>query len=294
MESRSVIRRGKDVLVEIVVIAVAASFVILGLKAVDRLQSARVAVAPKLPSISVGAQLRIATIGFDNSPVSILLISSPTCAYCLASKPFHIKLSSEAHKNRVPFYVAVPQRRAAEEYLRDVGFQQSSIREWDDLNLRANATPTIAVVDSSGFVKAVWVGVLPPVDESILLNVVQTRSTTPVMRSTPSDSIGLQGVSNYSFRDIAKLKTERNISIIDMHERGFPGTRHDAIVMPLIEVRYRAPVELDQDELQVVDCSNLALSECQECVQQLKQAGFQVATLDAGLYKQTCSATDVH
>jgi hypothetical protein len=210
--------------------------------------------------------------------------------YCLASKPFHAKLIAETGRNQVPLYVIVPSRSEADQYLREVGFAQSSVKEWKDLNLRADATPTIIGVDNSGVIKGIWVGVLSPFDESELLKAIQSRS---MPSSTLSDNRA-KGLTNYSSQDVDELKAKQKISIVDTHERGYPGTRRDAITMPLLEVGYRAPVELDKNKLQVVDCSNLALSQCESSARHLSEAGFRVATLNAGLYRQSCKATVVH
>jgi hypothetical protein len=284
------VERFKHVFYEVIVISVAASFVILGLRAFERYQSPQIPSVPRLQVLTVGSQLKIAAADFTRSPLSLVLISSPTCMYCLASKAFHSKLVAETQRNQVQFFVAVPSRSDAKQYVSDLGFAQSSVREWKDLNLRADATPTILAVDNSGMIKVVWVGVLPPFDESELLNAVESRS----FPASTEGSIGLTGTTNYSSKDIERLKSGKKVSIVDIHERGYPGVRPDAVTIPLIEVRYRAPVELDKSDLQLVDCSNLSLAECTSAVRRLTGVGFQVATLNAGLYRQSCKATTVN
>jgi thioredoxin-related protein len=291
MDSARWIQKGKEVLSEIVVVGVAACFVILLLRAIERYQSPKVSSAPKLPSLSVGAQLKVASVDLSQSPLTVVLVSSPTCMYCLASKPFHAKLVAETERNHVPFYVAIPSRKDSQEYLQDAGFTSTSVREWKDLNLRADATPTIVVADNSGAIKAMWVGVLAPFDESELLKAIGSHSPPP---ATTSSSGILKGSTNYSMQDLEKLGVKQKISIVDTHERGYPGTRPDAIIMPLLELRFRAPVELDRKKLQIVDCSNLAEWQCETSVEHLNRVGFRVATLNAGLYRLSCSATNVH
>jgi hypothetical protein len=244
-----------------------------------------------LPPLAVGSQLRIASVNLGQSPVSIVLISSPSCTYCLASASFHAKLVSESASNGVPFYVAVPSRSEANRYLLQVGFSDPSIKEWKDLNLRANATPTIAAVDKTGSIRRVWVGLLSPDSESELVKMIQTHTVSSL--PSTSESKGAQSAANYSSLELENLKMKEKIKILDVHERGFPGIRDGAVTMPMLELEYRAPFELNRDDLQIIDCGNLGPSQCELSVRLLSKEGFRVATLDGGLYWQSCDATTV-
>lgn len=285
------IGRARRILSEALSITVSAGLIIVCLYLVDQFRSRRTPAAPTLPLLSVGSQLKIASVDFAIAPVSLVLVSSPTCTYCEASESFHAKLIKEAQRSNVPLYVVVPSRTDAKHYLSEVGFGLSAVREWKDCSFRPDATPTLVAVDNSGFARGVWIGLLAPYQESAVLKLVENRAATP---STPaSGSAGLEGVTNYRSTELEQLKATQAISLIDVHERGFPATRPEAIVIPIIEVQYRAPVELNRNAVQVVDCSNLRFSQCEISVRLLREADFRVATLDAGAYGRTCAATTV-
>ncbi len=85
--------------------------------------------------------------------------------------------------------------------------------------------------------KGIWVGILSPYDESELLKAIQARS---VSVTTSSNGQNMPNIPNYSSKDLDKLKVKEKVNILDLHERGFAGTRADAMVMPAIEMPYRA------------------------------------------------------
>lgn len=168
------IQRIKATASETMVIGAAAAVIILCLQGIDYLRASRAAASnSNVPLLSIGSKLQMGMVDFQQNPLSIVLVSSPTCSYCLASKEFHAKLIAESQRYSVPLYVAVPSRRQADQYLRDVGFAQSSVKEWKDLNLRAEGTPTIVAIDQQGIIKGIWVGVLAPFDEAQLLKAIK-------------------------------------------------------------------------------------------------------------------------
>jgi hypothetical protein len=113
-------------------------------------------------SLSVGSALKPDGAEFRGQLVSLALFTSPKCHYCLESKSFRKRLVAEARLVHVPFFVAVPQRRKATDYLSDLGIMETAVREWKDFNVHAAGTPTVVGVDSSGTAKRVWLGVVRP------------------------------------------------------------------------------------------------------------------------------------
>ena len=286
------IKFGLAVFKEIALISAAAIVAIFVLKLSGYFQTqpnADGSVGTSHAPLVTDAQLIIKAADFTAHPLSLILVTSPTCQYCLASKAFHQKLQTEAQLNDVPLYVAVPSSGNAAAYVRDVRFAPESIREWKDLNLAASGTPTLVAVDQKGTVRRLWVGQLPPERESTVFSLIKARSIS----DSESPVANKLQVPNYSSQDIAKLKTRGKLTIVDTHERGFPRVRQDAVVIPIAELPFRAPNELDAHKLQLVDCSSLTASLCQRSVEMLKSAGFHVATLDAGTYEEYCRAASI-
>jgi hypothetical protein len=233
--------------------------------------------------------LSIKSVDFARHPLSLILVTSPTCPYCLASKDFHRTVESESNSNDVPFYVAVPSKKNASGYLHELGFDSNRVKEWGDLNLAVSGTPTLIAVNENAIVKRVWVGQIPPDREPNLLRLIRTR----YISDSDSISSDLLRVPNYSSKDLSRLKAHDKVSIVNTHERNFPRIRRDAIVIPVQELFFRAPNELDHKKLQLVDCSSLIAAQCQRSVEMLKTNGFRVATIDAGTYEQYCKAASV-
>ncbi len=105
------LRLGMKLLVELAIIVTASVIVILGLRATGYLPSTPM--VRREPRLSVGSHLTIKAVDFHDHPLSLVLITSPTCPYCLASKFFHRTLTAESHHGHVPFYVVVPSRPQA-------------------------------------------------------------------------------------------------------------------------------------------------------------------------------------
>jgi hypothetical protein len=104
--------------------------------------------------LAVDAQLSIKSVDFARHPLSLILVTSPTCPYCLASKDFHRTVESESNSNDVPFYVAVPSKKNASGYLHELGFDSNRVKEWGDLNLAVSGTPTLIAVNENAIVSA--------------------------------------------------------------------------------------------------------------------------------------------
>jgi hypothetical protein len=279
------IQLGKQAALEIVVVAIASATLLAALILYKYLHPSRTALGNRGTFVIVGSQLSHNIAEFGTHPITLILFTSPKCPYCLASKPFHRQLAAECQEHEVPLYVAVPSRQEASGYLHDVGYQPSAIRQWQDIIVRPEATPTIIAVDSRGIVKRMWVGSLLPAGESEVLNAVRSRSIPE------SDSNAFEGITNYNTEDLDNFRAAGHISIVDPRERDGRPMRKGAIVMPLIELPFRAPIELRKDDLQLVDCARVVRSVCQYSVERLVQAGFRVATLDAGSYVRSCEAT---
>jgi hypothetical protein len=157
--------------------------------------------------------------------------------------------------------------------------------------MRAAGTPTIIAVDSTGIAKRVWVGRLPSDVEADLLKLVPTPGA---LGSLGPGARGERGLPNYaSAEDLKELGINGRVQLIDVHERGDQAPRAGVIVMPLMEVSTRSRFELDESGLQVVDCSNVSDAVCDTAVARLSGLGFQVATMGAGSFYESCDVVRV-
>jgi hypothetical protein len=176
---------------ESLVVGAAAGTIIVGLTVYNHVHANKSSTRSNIgsaPLVAVGSRLTLSSADFGTNPISLVLFVSPTCKYCVASKPFHSVLASECQRNNVPLYVVVPSLEDATGYLRDLRNSASAVREWKDLNLRADGTPTIVAVDRQGVVRRLWVGQLLSTAESELLVAVRTRSIPE------SEALGFEGI----------------------------------------------------------------------------------------------------
>ena len=173
---------------EVAIVGAAASFVVLCTRVIGYIHfSTGAPPEPHFqmrgPQVTVGSQIKLEWANFERHPLSLLLVSSPDCHYCLASKSFHAKLNIEAQRHGVPFYVVVPERTSAKIYLKSVGISESATKDWKDLSFRTGGTPTLIGVDSTATVGHIWVGRLSSERETEVLNAIQTSSLLPLSGS---------------------------------------------------------------------------------------------------------------
>lgn len=283
---------GKVLMREVAVVGLAAAAIIFSLRVMNVFQlppeaPQDVHMGMRGPLVSIGSHVSLQSTDFGVRPISLVLVSSPDCHFCVQSESFHRKLLSETQKVNIPFYIVVPERKKAAAYLNAMGFASAVVREWNDLNARVPGTPTIIAVDANNTAIRLWVGRLPTEVESDLLGLVQARAL--------SDSLGSntrgrrKGVPNYpQAADIRKLAPNGKIQVLDVHERGDQVAQPGMLILPFLQLSTRAQFELDRATLQVVDCTNLSEGKCGAAVGTLSSLGFQVATVGAGSVFDGC------
>jgi hypothetical protein len=283
----------KGIVKETLVSAVYASIVLGGFEAVRYFRSSPhlVEADASVPRISVGADLKLEGESFADHPVSFLLITSPSCHYCLKSESFHRRLVVEAQGHSVPLFVLVPKLHDADTYLQKLGVSTAMRKEWSHLNLQVSGTPTLIGIDANGLVKSVWLGVVAPSIETTILSDIRNRSLRTSL--VPGTDSVFNTTPNYSASEVKALILKHAVQLIDPRERGLSKARKDVVTMPLLELPTRAEIELDKTHLQVVDCSNINEQNCGHAVSQLASMGFRVATLGAGSYRDSCQVTPV-
>jgi hypothetical protein len=273
---------------ELVNIVAGSLLVLLVLFGYDVFTGYRKAHRPAVPQrdeIKTGASVSLEGADFTQSPVSLVMVSSPDCKYCRASENFHSKLIAMARTGGVPVFVAVPSLKEASSYLAGLNVDSKSAREYHQLNLAVSGTPTIFAVDNTGHVKALWIGLATPADESEIVSLVQNRSFGSLKASTRIDA------PNFQPQELERIKLKTNLNVIDIRERNKYKKSEESINIPLVELPYRADRELDKKKLQLVDCSNVLWDECKVAVGTLKKLQFNTATLAAGTYHLRCKAT---
>jgi len=119
-----------------------------------------------------GARLAIDGVKLDSAPWSVVLVTSPACVFCQASKGFHRTLAEVAAKRQIPFYVALPSGTDST----FIGFPRGSKPvdiEWRQLRIRLQGTPTVLLVDGSGTIGGIWAGRLREDRAAELLDKIQ-------------------------------------------------------------------------------------------------------------------------
>jgi hypothetical protein len=213
-----------------------------------------------------------------------VLVTSPTCQFCLASKKFHNQLSHEALSRGVPFYVAVPSPRAAGDYVRSAGIV-GEVKSWADLGFRVSGTPTLVLVDSAGNARAVMVGQLPDASEQEVLRILRN----PAELKTAGF---IDGQMRMTAGQLAELGRHERLTLVDVRERDEYRIWHreGAVNIPLLEFPVRAPLELDPSGQLVVDCSQFSTSRCTSVMKSVTHTGLRAGALIEGLTVRSCEA----
>lgn len=240
------------------------------------------------PLLTVGSRVALGGVDFSRSPVSLILVTSPACHFCEGSLGFHSRLRAEAQSRQRPLYVVIPSLSTSDDYLKRIGVSRSAAIEWRDLRMRVPGTPTLAALDAEGIVRRVWIGKVPTEIETEILEIVRTPHLI-----ASSDLIEERVSDGNKVAELRALLAENKAQLVIPTEREDAPSGKGAVIMPILEMSVRAPIELSRDKLQVVDCSNISSGQCDVAVERLSALKFQVATTGAGAFYQSCSTTRV-
>ncbi len=238
-----------------------------------------------MPELSVGDPVKVNGSLLSGGSMAILLITSPICRYCLASKQFHKTLSTEAAANHVPLYIAVPSKKTSELYLKTAEITGDQ-KSWSDLGFRITGTPTLILIDSTGAARAILVGQLPPASEMEVLKIVQDPSQIKAAGFT-------DGRMRLSVAQYTDFRKSQKTVLIDVHEREEYKILHrdGAINIPIIELPIRASFELDRSSLVVVDCSQYSTAKCDAIMKTVSRLGFKSVVLSEGVLVNSCKVS---
>jgi hypothetical protein len=239
--------------------------------------------------LAVGGPAAIEGVQFTAEPLTLVLVASPKCHFCLESAEFHRSLISQAKRQRVPVYIAVPDRVSGEEYVSSIGETYARSKEWRDLKFRFPGTPTLLLVDSKGIAKRVWIGRLSPgEDEETVLGLLASGQVDGgKAHLTVSSGPYLTGAA------FAEQYRQHKVALIDPRQREQFAQGHDqnAINIPIEELAVRATMELNESLLQVVDCSNVTQTACKAAISAIEHEGFRATALNAGALTRSCRVT---
>ncbi len=244
--------------------------------------------APDRPEATIGMALKLKNENFSAHPVTVTLVVSSQCQYCIRSAPFHAKVASIARAAGIPVYVATPTAADAQSYIKRSGLTASLVN-WDDLNVSFRGTPTLVLADSQGIIRRMWLGMVNGDSESEILKIIQQPSLLAVPTARLSN-----GVRNLDTTALHKMQSERTTRIIDVRERTDFAHEHiaDATNIPLPELQLRALFELNHSDLQIVDCSHTPQDDCTLALDELVSNGFEAAALNAGTFlRDVCRST---
>ena len=126
-------------------------------------------------SIENGTKITIPGRDWSSSRQTLVLVLSVNCKYCTASAPFYRRLASqalEAHSTRL--MAIFPQAtKVSSEYLAELDVNLVDVQQIAPSSVGAKGTPTLILVNASGFVIQSWEGLLPPSAETEILAYVK-------------------------------------------------------------------------------------------------------------------------
>jgi hypothetical protein len=107
-----------------------------------------------------GKTIRVAGLDFPRSRASVLLVIAKGCHFCEDSLPFYRALAAET-QGKVDLLAALPQPRPeGEAYLKEAGVPAAQVASAPPSQFGLGGTPTLVLLDRSGKVQEVWIGLL--------------------------------------------------------------------------------------------------------------------------------------
>lgn len=131
--------------------------------------------APGTAASLIGKRVPVGVpMGADSKKRALLLFVSEHCKYCLESMAFYRHLH-ELSVNRPVTQIAFVYPRGETDFaafLERNGVETLAHYPMDFWQVNVTGTPTIALVDETGVVRRVWVGLLSSRDESEILQLI--------------------------------------------------------------------------------------------------------------------------
>lgn len=119
----------------------------------------------QIDSALQGTRLQINGVNWDQAEKTLVMALSTQCHFCQESTPFYKELTGSAavKSKRVAIVTVFPQRQAdAESFVKANEIQANKVLSMPLQAIRTSSTPTLLLVDRSGRIQKLWIGVLSP------------------------------------------------------------------------------------------------------------------------------------
>ena len=165
--------------VRLVLFAAASALVYLGVRAASNqvvaLHSNQLTPSDSsFPRIAAGTHIDVTDVSFSSAPWTMILVTSPDCPHCVASKRFHQAVARQLVRAHIPFIVALP-FGADSSYIDLPPHSHTDIR-WNDIKGYLQGTPTLILVDNHGAVADIWAGELHDARAAQVISRIQSLS----------------------------------------------------------------------------------------------------------------------
>jgi len=122
--------------------------------------STSTASVPKTSALQPGTKISLPGVDWSKNSRTVVLALSTTCHFCSESAPFYHKLQQEKPSN-VGLVAFLPQPvEDSRNYLDKLGVKTPNVVQGSLSSIGVSGTPTLFLVDNSGWVIASWVGKL--------------------------------------------------------------------------------------------------------------------------------------
>ena len=142
---------------------IAAACVVIGLAVKDRIPTPR-RLEAKLEARFMGKPLPLPDRSVLGRSVTAVLFVSKSCHFCAESMPFYERLTNARRPGSVSVIAVVPEGRETRDegvrLLTEHGVSVDGVYALRFIDLGIAATPTIALLDGGGRLRAAWTGLL--------------------------------------------------------------------------------------------------------------------------------------
>ena len=203
--------------------------------------------------IQPGTRLALASVRWDETPRSVLLLMTTSCPACQSSVGFYRRVVARVSKEAgLRFIVAFSEPTDAVRQWLDTNEVETDqlIRVSSLLSIGALGTPTILIVGSDGVVTDVMVGELSRHEEALFVRRLAREPQVPPLNNMPS----AVEVDNNEFERLSEgLRTQ----VLDPRDRASYEREHRAqtVNIPFDELYTRAQQELMPTAPVFIDCS---------------------------------------
>ncbi len=256
--SQNIVERVVNVLVLVCLVFV------LGLLAYRYVPSSTTTQSNEVAQFGKGSKIDLPGVNWAQNRVTLVLALAVGCHYCQESAGFYRDLiASNTHGAFRPLAVLPQEVEQSKKYLQTEGIV-TDVRQVDFGKLGVKGTPTLILVDSSGYVESEWVGKLSVVDEK---QVYKSLGVQPPMHQEVRDtSQGIQSVQlDGTIRDsdviagshlLALLNARVPAPVLDTRSRPQYAASHIAgsLNIPEDELEMRAIHEVPLDSPVVIYC----------------------------------------